>query len=119
MTHDRYNQSVLRNGCGDKRRITQILRPEGAATSILRTSSNFLPFFFTINTSSNFFFSSSSRRIKIIPLIPSFHTFFFLIIVTISLSFSNKRERSKTKRNPSVDKICLNFFYSSITSKYT
>lgn len=65
MTHDRYNQSVLRNGCGDKRRIMQILRPEGAATSILRTSSNFLPFFFTINTSSNFFFPRLRVELKL------------------------------------------------------
>lgn len=96
MTHDRYNQSVLRNGCGDKGRVTQILRPEGAATSILRTSSNFLPFFFTINTSLNFFFSSSSRRIKIIPLIPSFHTFFFF---NNRHDFIEFQQQERTKQN--------------------
>lgn len=51
-----YSQSMLRNGCGDKCRITQILRPEGATMSVLRTSSNFLFFLLIINTFSNLFF---------------------------------------------------------------
>lgn len=93
MTHDRYNQSVLRNGCGDKRRITQILRPEGAATSILRTSSNFLPFFFYY---SYIFESFFLPRIKIILLTPNFHTFFFF---NNRHDFIEFQQQERTKQN--------------------